>query len=114
MALKIRLRRQGRTNRPFYRLVVTDVESKRDGRYVEALGWYNPLETESEKVISVKTERVHHWLDMGAELSEKAEVLLGKATPELIKERRAKMQAKARKKTEQARARRKKKAAATK
>ena len=46
MALKIRLRQQGRNNRPFYRLVVTDARSPRDGKYVEALGWYNPFEAE--------------------------------------------------------------------
>ncbi len=45
MALKIRLRQQGRNNRPFYRLVVTDVRSPRDGKYVEMLGWYNPFES---------------------------------------------------------------------
>ena len=50
MALKIRLRQQGRKNRPFYRMVVTDVRAPRDGKYCEALGWYNPFETELDKL----------------------------------------------------------------
>ena len=47
MALKIRLRQQGRKNRPFYRLVLTDSRTPRDGKYVEALGWYNPIEKDA-------------------------------------------------------------------
>ena len=88
---------------PFYRLVVTDVRSPRDGKYLEALGWYNPFETELEKSICVKTERIQHWLNPGAELTEKAETLVAKAAPALIRakqerqlQHRAKMCAKRR------------------
>ena len=63
MGLKIRLRQQGRNNRPFYRLVVADCRSPRDGKYVEALGWYNPFEQELDKSVSIKPERIQYWLD---------------------------------------------------
>ena len=85
MALKIRLRQQGRNNRPFYRLVVTDVRSPRDGKYVEMLGWYNPFEEELDKSISVKADRVQHWLNMGAELSERAHALVAKVAPSILR-----------------------------
>ena len=49
MALKIRLRQQGRAKRAFYRLVVTDSRAPRDGKYLEAVGWYNPVEVEQEQ-----------------------------------------------------------------
>ncbi len=85
MALKIRLRQQGRTKRPFYRVVVTDSRRPRDGRYVETVGWYNPLETEAEKTISIKGDRVEHWLDQGAILTEKAHALVAQSNPEIAK-----------------------------
>lgn len=84
MALKIRLRKQGRTNRPFYRIVVTDGRNKRDGRYVESIGWYNPVEAEAEKNLFLNGERVRHWLEQGAVLSENTEQLVARAAPEVI------------------------------
>jgi len=84
MALKIRLRQQGRKNRLVYRLVLSDSRSPRDGKYIEVLGWYNPHETEAEKNLNVQGERVKHWLDLGAVLSEKAEFLVKKGAPEVI------------------------------
>lgn len=83
MALKIRLRQQGRTNRAFYRLVVTDSRSPRDGKYVEALGWYNPIEADDKK-LSIKTDRVQHWLSVGAQLTENVESLIRNTAPEII------------------------------
>ncbi len=71
MALKIRLRRQGRTNRPFYRLVVAEGASRRDGKYLEALGWYDPLQEEGPLNLQLKPERIEHWLGQGAILSGK-------------------------------------------
>lgn len=85
MALKIRLRQQGRNNRAFYRVVVTDVRSPRDGKYVEALGWYNPVESEMDKMLFLKTDRVQHWLDHGAQLSECVASLMAKAVPDMLK-----------------------------
>src|SRR4051794_3526380 len=84
MALKIRLRQQGRNNRAFYRMVVTDCHAPRDGKYVESVGWYNPVEASLEKSLSLNEERIQHWLDQGAQLSERAEALVARAAPSLI------------------------------
>ena len=85
MALVIRLRQQGRRNRQSFRIVVADRRSPRDGKYVENLGWYNPFEKEEEKTLNVKGERVQHWLEKGAQLTEKAECLIKRKAPEVIK-----------------------------
>lgn len=82
MALKIRLRQQGRNNRPFYRIVVMDVREPRDGKYLEMVGWYNPFE--KEQTTLVKGERVGHWLNLGAEMSESVAVLVEKEAPEVM------------------------------
>jgi len=86
MALKIRLRQQGRNNRQFYRLVVTDVRSPRDGKYTEQLGWYNPFEAELDKSLSLNEARIKHWLLQGAEISERAVSLVKKGAPQIVKE----------------------------
>lgn len=103
MALKIRLRQQGRTNRTSYRLVVTDSRSPRDGKYVEALGWYNPIEVEEDKKMAFKADRIQYWLGLGAQFTENVECLIKKAAPSVIREynekrlaHRAKMTAKRR------------------
>lgn len=83
MALKIRLRQQGRTNRAFYRLVVTDSRSPRDGKYLELLGWYNPIEAEDEKKLSFKTDRISYWLGVGAQFTETAANLVKKVSPQI-------------------------------
>jgi small subunit ribosomal protein S16 len=103
MALKIRLRQQGRNNRPFYRLVLADMRTKRDGKYIEALGWYNPFETSEENAVSIKADRIQHWIDHGALVSESAEALLSKAAPHVIKFKREKELAKRVKAAEQRR-----------
>lgn len=86
MGLKIRLRQQGRTNRAFYRMVVTDSRSPRDGKYVEMIGWYNPIEAELEKMLKIDSDRIQYWLSVGAELTDRAESLIAKVAPNLIKE----------------------------
>lgn len=86
MALKIRLRQQGRTNRAFFRLVVTDSRSPRDGKYLEALGWYNPIEAEDDKKLAFKTDRIQHWLSVGAQLTDSAAHLIRKTSPHVILE----------------------------
>ena len=91
MALKIRLRQQGRTNRQTYRLVVTDVRNPRDGKYLEMLGWYSPF-SEDEKQHHVDAERVQHWLSQGAALSPNVESLLMRISPEIVRNLRAKKQ----------------------
>lgn len=85
MALKIRLRQQGRTNRSSYRLVVTDSRSPRDGKYVEMLGWYNPIESEQDKLMNINVERVQYWINLGAQLSDSAASLIAQSAPEVIR-----------------------------
>jgi small subunit ribosomal protein S16 len=86
MALKIRLRQQGRNNRPFYRVVLTDVRAPRDGKYLEALGWYNPFESEQERSLNIHAERVQYWVGLGAEMSESVTSLLGRGAPAIVKQ----------------------------
>jgi small subunit ribosomal protein S16 len=64
MPVKIRLARHGAKKRPFYRIVVADSESPRDGRFIETVGTYNPLPESAE--VTIKQERVRHWIDQGA------------------------------------------------
>jgi len=89
MALKIRFRQQGRNNRPFYRLVVADSHSPRDGKYIEMLGWYNPFETKEESLCSFEAARIEHWLLQGAEISENAQSLLRRIAPAVVQGIRA-------------------------
>ncbi len=68
MALKIRLSRGGAKKRPFYKIVVADARSPRDGRFIEKVGTYNPmLPVESEQRWVLDDERVKHWLSVGAQ-----------------------------------------------
>ncbi len=84
MALKIRLRQQGRNNRATYRLVVTDCRSPRDGKYLEMLGWYNPFESKPELNLSIKADRIQHWLELGAQMSDNAKALIQKLAPSIV------------------------------
>ena len=68
MAMKIRLSRAGSKTRPFYRIVAADSRMPRDGRFIEKLGTYNPLlPKDSEDRVKMDMERVQHWLDQGAQ-----------------------------------------------
>ncbi len=72
MALRIRLARGGAKKRPFYRIVVADARSPRDGRFVEVLGTYNPmLVSDHPDRVVLRTERLQHWLTVGAMPSER-------------------------------------------
>src|SRR3990167_866836 len=84
MALKIRLRQQGRNNRQTYRLVVTDIRNPRDGKYLEMLGWYNPLSGAGAAEAQVNAERVEHWVNLGAQLTQGAEALIAKMAPKTM------------------------------
>ncbi len=97
MALKIRMRQQGRTNRQTYRLVVTDIRNPRDGKYIEMIGWYNPFSTTKDAQVDV--ERIQYWVGQGAEITPNAQTLLARVAPELMKEIRAKEHARRVKKT---------------
>ena len=77
MATKIRLKRIGRRNRPFYRMVVMDSRSRRDGAAIEELGWYNPIDVEHS--FSLNDERIIHWLRDGAQTTDAAHKLLRRA-----------------------------------
>ncbi len=67
MAIKIRLARGGSKKRPFYSIVVADVRSPRDGRFIEKLGTYNPLLAKDDpNRVQYKEDRVKHWLSVGA------------------------------------------------
>lgn len=77
MALKIRLSRGGSKKRPFYRIVVAEAASPRDGRYVERVGHYNPmLPKDDETRLVVNGERVAHWMGMGAQPTDRVHKLL--------------------------------------
>ena len=65
----IRLARAGAKRRPFYHVVVTDSRAPRDGRFIERIGYYNPIATGSEVSVRIDTERVRHWRDNGAQTS---------------------------------------------
>ncbi|MDP2122027.1 MAG: 30S ribosomal protein S16 [Hoeflea sp.] len=67
MALKIRLARGGSKKRPYYHVVVADVRSPRDGRFIERLGYWNPMLAKDDATrVNLNQERIQHWLDNGA------------------------------------------------
>jgi len=74
--VSIRLSRAGAKKRPFYHLVVTDSRNRRDGRYIERLGFFNPVGKESEENIRIDLERVDYWLGQGAQPSDRVASLL--------------------------------------
>jgi small subunit ribosomal protein S16 len=77
MAVRIRLRRQGRKKSPTYRIVVADSRSPRDGKFLEILGQYAPRT--GEQAIQLNTERANYWLSVGAQPSDTVRSLLRKA-----------------------------------
>jgi small subunit ribosomal protein S16 len=77
MAVKIRLRRMGQKKAPFYRIVVADSKSPRDGRFIEEVGYYNPL-TEPP-VIKIDEEKANKWLANGAQPTDTVKALFKKA-----------------------------------
>ena len=74
MATKIRLKRLGKIHAPFYRVVVADSRSRRDGRVIEEIGKYHP--TEEPSLIEITSERALYWLGVGAQPTAQVEVLL--------------------------------------
>lgn len=77
MSVKIRLKRMGSKKRPFYRVVVADSRSPRDGRFIEQVGTYNPV-TEPAQVM-LKEESILNWLNNGAQPSDTVKTLLSNA-----------------------------------
>jgi small subunit ribosomal protein S16 len=80
MALSIRMSRGGAKKRPYYRIVVADSRSPRDGRFIERLGTYNPMVAKDhpERVV-LNAERLKHWLGVGAQPSDRVARFLGQA-----------------------------------
>ncbi|MGA8691350.1 MAG: 30S ribosomal protein S16 [Methyloceanibacter sp.] len=79
MSLKIRLARAGAKKRPYYRIVVADSKSPRDGRYIEKIGTYDPLLPRDGERVKLVEERVKHWLSVGAQPTDRVLRFLDKA-----------------------------------
>lgn len=80
MAVKIRLSRGGAKKRPYYRIVVADVNAPRDGRFIERVGSYNPMlpQDHAERLV-LKTDRIQHWLSNGAQPTDRVARFLANA-----------------------------------
>lgn len=74
--VRIRLMRRGKNKKPTYRVVVADARSPRDGKFIEIIGHYNPVQ--QPKLLNIKTDRARYWLSVGAQPSETVAYLLGK------------------------------------
>lgn len=80
MSLKLRLARHGAKKRPFYHIVVADSHAARDGRFIEKVGYYNPMVAKDHpQRISLNEERIRHWLGTGAQPSDRVARFLGDA-----------------------------------
>lgn len=98
MAVVLRTQRLGHKKQPFYRVVATEKLSRRDGRFIELIGTYNPMPKQA--IVSLKEDRVKHWIEHGAQTSQMVRSLIVKSFPGYIEEkekaRREKIQAKRR------------------
>ena len=77
----IRLARGGSKKRPFYNIVVADSRNRRDGRFIERVGFYNPVVNEKQERVRLSNDRLNHWIGQGAQLSD--------AVAKLVKEQQA-------------------------
>ena len=66
----IRLARGGSKHRPFYNVIVTDSRSRRDGRFIERVGFYNPVANEKQERVRLNADRLNHWIAQGAQVSD--------------------------------------------
>lgn len=66
----IRLSRGGSKHRPFYNIVVADSRNRRDGRFIERVGFYNPVANEKQERVRLNNDRLNHWVSQGAQLSD--------------------------------------------
>jgi len=76
--VRIRLKRMGRRNHPFYRINAVEKRTQRDGKILENLGWYDPMATDPAKQLSVKGDRVKHWLALGAQATDTVNDILAR------------------------------------
>ena len=77
----IRLARGGSKHRPFFHVVVADYHNRRDGRFIERVGFYNPVANEKQERVRLQADRLNHWIAQGAQVSD--------AVAKLIKEQKA-------------------------
>lgn len=77
----IRLARGGSKKRPFYSIVAADSRSRRDGRFIERVGFYNPVANEKQERVRLQADRLNYWIEQGAQLTE--------AVAKLVKEQKA-------------------------
>lgn len=75
--VKLRFQRLGRSHRPFYRLVAVDARFKRTGRFIEQLGWHNPMAAEGEKNLELNEDRISYWIGVGAQPTDTVTDILG-------------------------------------
>lgn len=78
MTVRIRMKKMGRTHRPFYRVCAMDKRSPRDGRVIEELGTYDPMCPETDARVTLKADRIDYWLGVGAQPSDKVATLIKK------------------------------------
>jgi len=96
--IKIRLQRHGARHAPFYRMVVAPSQARRDGRFIEVVGTYNPQSSARERELDLKMDRIDHWLEVGAQPTDTAKSLIrqGRLSPEeWLKRTESKARAKA-------------------
>jgi small subunit ribosomal protein S16 len=86
MALKIRLWQQGCTNKTAARIVVADSRSPRDGKYLEAIGRYNPRGKTPEQKRQICEDRLQHWISLGAQMSPTVAAIAKEAAPNVARE----------------------------
>ena len=78
MAVRIRMKRLGRKNRPYYRIVAIDRHQPRDGRALEEVGTYDPMNKDKEARVTLRPARIKHWLSVGARPSDNVAIFLKK------------------------------------
>ncbi|XRX42954.1 MAG: 30S ribosomal protein S16 [Buchnera aphidicola (Tetraneura sorini)] len=76
--VKIRLARHGNKKKPFYKIVVADSRFFRNGRFIEKIGFFNPIEKENSKKLSINLDNLKQWISKGAQLSQKIKFLIKK------------------------------------
>ncbi|WP_457913499.1 30S ribosomal protein S16 [Candidatus Gillettellia adelgis] len=72
----IRLARGGAKKRPFYQVVVTDSKNARDGRFIERVGFFNPIAAGQAKILCIGLDRIEHWISLGAKVSDRVQALI--------------------------------------
>ena len=77
--VSIRLARGGSKKRPFYHLVVADVRARRDGRFIERVGFFNPVARGNEERLRVDNDRIQHWVGEGAQMTDRVAALVKEA-----------------------------------